>query len=125
MLYKAKVKALVFQQNEVRKRESNKDERLLRDITKMLVVIEDDLIDFGLLLGFERYEIKQIYTNNPRSVENAAWELACDWWNKDRKVKSQKIQFLREAAGEMKQFQRVQHIQELIDKWNRATDRLS
>ena len=62
-------------------REKGRDDLLfLRKITKLLIHNESDLYDFGLELGFLRPQITQIRTDNPKSIEMAAWLLARYWW---------------------------------------------
>ena len=55
------------------------------------------MIDFGLELGYHRYIIDQVDENNPRSIENAGFTLATDWWDTCGKTIEQKYKVLTEA----------------------------
>ena len=57
--------------------ETNKTHIMLRKVTRILVSTDDDLMDFGLHLGFTYEMIIQKRTNNPHSVEGAAMDMAC------------------------------------------------
>ena len=72
---------LYSSQVKVKQQEVSRDQLLLREVTKLLVTSDVNLVDFGLHLGFGRDEITQMKTNNPNSVETAAWGLACNWWD--------------------------------------------
>ena len=71
---------------------------LLREVTKLLISKETELIDFGLHIGHKRDLIEQKLTNNPRSVETAAWSLACEWWESSQQSHLEKSQMLLESA---------------------------
>ena len=78
--------------------QSNRHHVLLREITKLLISKETELIDFGLHIGHKRDQIEQKLTNNPRSVETAAWSLACEWWESSQQSHLEKSQILLESA---------------------------
>ena len=60
--------------DELKREISNEAHKLLRELTKEVIVNEGNLIDFGLELGYQRYIIDQVRVNNSRSIENAGFE---------------------------------------------------
>ena len=58
----------------------SEDDMFLRNVTRRSVATEQDYIDMGLHLGFDEHTISQNRTDNPHSIEIAAWRLACKWW---------------------------------------------
>ena len=69
----------------------------MRELTKEVVFNEDTLIDFGLELSYHRYIIDQVRENNSRSIENAGFALATDWWDTCGETIEQKYKVLIEA----------------------------
>ena len=61
--------------------ETNIRQQMLRNVTRKLISTVDDLMDFGLHLGFTYEMIIHKRTNHPGSVEGAAMDLACHWWD--------------------------------------------
>ena len=89
----------------------------MRKVTKRLITSDEDLVDFGLHLGFEQDEITQVRTNNPHSIENAAWNLACRWWKvstDDIHIKLNKLQTSVEVLGK---FNLREEIKCMIREW--------
>ena len=85
-------------QTEVEITQSNRNHILLREVTKLLISKETELIDFGLHIGYKQDQIEQKLTNNPRSVETAAWSLACEWWDFSQQSYVEKSQILLDAV---------------------------
>ena len=61
--------------------EANKEQSILKRVTQVLISTDDDLMEFGLHLGFTYEMVVQRRTNNTRNVESAAMDLACHWWS--------------------------------------------
>ena len=76
---------------------------------------EDDCINFLLELGYKRGPIDQQVTNHPRSIQTAAWNLTCRWWDSepDFAVKAEK---LLQAIEEIGKGSLKSEIEELLKK---------
>ena len=61
----------------------NKEQSVLKKFTDQLITSDDDLVTFGLHLGYTFETVKQTKTNHPKSVEGAALDLVCLWWDHD------------------------------------------
>ena len=90
-----------FPQDVPGRNESNTDDKMLRKITKLLATTEDDCINFLLELGYKQGPIDQQVTNHPRSIQTAAWNLTCRWWDSepDFAVKAEKLLQAIEEIG--------------------------
>ena len=66
--------------------ETNKTQMMLMKVTTILISTDDDLMNFGLQLGFTYEMVIQKRSNHPRSVEGAAMALACHWWDRCTKT---------------------------------------
>ena len=53
-------------------------------------------------------------TNNPRSVETAAWSLACKWWDSSPKSSTEKSQALIDAAEKVGKPTLVPEVESLL-----------
>ena len=53
-----------------------------------------ELVDFGLHLGYTFDQIKQKRTNHPHNIENAALEVATEWWDTCSKSYNEKSQII-------------------------------
>ena len=80
------------------KKELNRQQQILAEITKELIISEEDLMGFGLNLGFMYGRILQTRTNHPRCVEGAALHLACMWWEGGMTTGDEKVAVLLEAV---------------------------
>ena len=93
----------------------------MRRITKRLINTDDDLLDFGLQLGFARDEIFQMKTNNPNSIETAAWGLACEWWESSKIIHDRKPDLLVEAVQAIGKLEIIGQIRDMLPR-NRAIE---
>ena len=75
----------------------NKEQLVLKKFTDQLITCDDDLVSFGLHLGFTCETIRQTRTNHPRSVEGAALDLVCHWWDQNTDPKQRKAEILIES----------------------------
>ena len=53
-------------------------------------------------------------TNNSRSVETAAWSLACEWWDKNLESYAEKSKILLKAVENLGKADMVDQIQEML-----------
>ena len=93
--------------------ELNRDQISLREITKEAVCSDTDLYDFGLLLGYQHHQIKQKRANHPFSIENAALEMVCKYWDcnsTSRIEKARVVQKAIEGTGKVWLANNVQHM---------------
>ena len=97
----------------------------MRRITKRLISTDEDLLDFGLNLGFERDEIIQMKTNNPNSIETAAWCLACEWWKEGGQKYERKylINKIKKAVLDLGKLELMGSIGEMIRENDRFHER--
>ena len=79
-------------------KELNRQQQILAEITKELIISEEDLMGFGLHLGFTYWAIQQTRTNHSQSVEGAALHLACLWWENRLITEEEKVADLLEAV---------------------------
>ena len=84
-------------QIKVMRQKLNKEQSALKKFTDELITSHDDLVTFGLHLGFTCETIKQTRTNHPHSVEGAALYLVCRWWDQNPATKEQKAEILIES----------------------------
>ena len=76
----------------------NQEQIRLRDVTREAVCSETELFDLGLHLGYTIEQIKQKRTNHPYSMENAALDMTCEWWDSDQQSDIKKIEVLKGAV---------------------------
>ena len=95
--------------------ETNKDQLVLKKVTKRLVTSKDDLIEFGLYLGFTSDMIEQKVTNSPPIIEVAAFTLACHWWNFSINSSYQKKMKLLKFCEKVKKLNLKSEIKELLE----------
>ena len=55
-------------------------------------------------------------TNNSRSVETAAWSLACEWWDKNLESYAEKSKILLKAVENLGKADMVDKIQEMLHR---------
>ena len=94
---------------------TNKDQKILKELTKKLVTSDDNLWDFGLHLDFTYEQIEQKRNNNPRCVELAAFTLACHWWNYEIYSDYKKRTKLLEFCKVVKKLHLKSEIKELLE----------
>ena len=94
----------------------NKAHRIMRDITKRVVCSDLELNDFGLSLGFTCEEITQKMTNHSKSVETAAWSLACEWWDASHESDADKSEILVQAVETTGKAEMVDRVREMLFK---------
>ena len=95
--------------------DTNKEQLALKKLTQRLITSIDDLISFGLYLGFTCNMIEQRITNNPRSVEGAAFTLACDWWSFSIKSIEEKKPELLKCCEVVNKLNLKSEIKELLE----------
>ena len=93
---------LCYPQGNDRKQEMNRDQVMLKSVTEELITTHDDLVTFGLHLGFTCDKIAQMRTNHPCSVEGAALHLACLWWNQGKTPSVNKAKVLLQSVDALK-----------------------
>ena len=93
---------------------SNEEHTLLRRITKRLTSTQEELLDFGLHLGFVRDDIVQMLTNNPGSVESAGCGLACEWWKVGNESPAKRFEILCESAEAIGKHHLKETVREMI-----------
>ena len=93
---------ILFPQGSNRKRELNRDHVMLKSVTEELITSHDDLVTFGLHLGFTCDKIEQMRTNHPCSVEGAALHLAYLWWNQEKASSVNKAKVLLQSVDPLK-----------------------
>ena len=74
---------------------------------------DTDLYDFGLVLGYQHHQIKQKRANHPFSIENAALEMVCEYWDCNSTSKIEKagvVQKAVEGTGKVWLANNVQHM---------------
>ena len=101
-------------QDELKNQKSNEDHTLLRKITKRLISTQEELLDFGLHLGFGRDDIVQMLTSNPGSVESAGWGLACEWWKVGNESPAKRFEILCESAEAIGKHHLKETVREMI-----------
>ena len=95
--------------------DTNKEQLALKTVTQRLITSIDDLMSFGLYLGFTRNMIEQRITNNPRSVEGAAFALTCDWWSFEIKSGKEKKAELLKCCEVVNKLNLKSEIKELLE----------
>ena len=92
--------------------ETNKTQIMLRKVTSILISTDDDLMNFGLHLGFTYEMVIQRRSNHPRSVEGAAMALACHWWDRCTKTVDGRKRELYSSCTALKK----EHLRSKVDE---------
>ena len=96
-------------------KELSRKQQILAEITKELIINEEDLVGFGLQLDFTYGMIQQTRTNHSRSVEGAALHLACLWWEDEMFTEEEKVAILLEAVRAIGKIRLVGWVEEKLE----------
>ena len=102
-------------QIDVLTKELSRQQQILAEITKELIINEEDLVGFGLQLDFTYGMIQQTRTNHSCSVEGAALHLACLWWEDEMFTEEEKVAILLEAVRAIGKIRLVGWVEEKIE----------
>ena len=94
----------------------SRQQQILEEITKELVIFEEDLTGFGLHLGFTHEMIQQTRTNHPGSVEGAALHLTCLWWSDGMATREEKVPTFLEAVRAIGRIRQVGWVEEKLKR---------
>ena len=101
------------------------EQSMLKKFTDQLITSDDDLVTFGLHLGFTCEAIKQSRTNHPHSVEGAGLDLVCRWWDQDTDTKRRKAEILIESLQPLRKTSMLPWVRNTLQTVNDAVMRVN
>ena len=91
----------MFPQTLAIKARLNREQQTLHEITNEVITSREDLDTLGMELHFTYGAVEQAVTNHPNSVEGAALNLVCRWWDKEPETTQKKTDILVGAVKKM------------------------